>query len=83
LREDYGARRSRALRWQAIGGRMGNSSHSLTVQSTDTATLYDWAHRLETAVAALPEVQDVSDDNADEEPAVISHKSQVFSRTDR
>src|SRR5439155_6059641 len=25
-----------------IGGRMGNSSYSLTVQSADTANLYDW-----------------------------------------
>ena len=45
-----------------IGGRMGNSAYNLTVQSANTAELYDWAARLEAAIAPLPEVQDVSDD---------------------
>jgi HAE1 family hydrophobic/amphiphilic exporter-1 len=53
-----------------IGGRMGNSSYSLTVQSADTASLYEWAQKLETAVAALPEVQDVSDDMQMKSPRV-------------
>jgi len=53
-----------------IGGRMGNSSYSLTVQSIDTTILYDWAKRLETAVASLPEVQDVSDDMQMKSPRV-------------
>jgi HAE1 family hydrophobic/amphiphilic exporter-1 len=53
-----------------IGGRMGNSSYSLTVQAADTAALYDWAARLETEIAALPEVQDVSDDMQMKSPRV-------------
>jgi len=53
-----------------IGGRMGNSSYQLTVQSADTAALYDWAPRLETAIAQLPEVQDVSDDMQMKSPRV-------------
>jgi HAE1 family hydrophobic/amphiphilic exporter-1 len=53
-----------------IGGRMGNSSYSLTVQSDDTTTLYDWAKTLEAAVAELPEVQDVSDDMQMKSPRV-------------
>jgi HAE1 family hydrophobic/amphiphilic exporter-1 len=53
-----------------IGGRMGNSSYNLTVQSADTSILYDWAKQLEAAVAALPEVQDVSDDMQMKSPRV-------------
>src|SRR5882724_6444512 len=53
-----------------IGGRMGNSAYSLTVQSADTANLYGWAAQLETAIAALPEVQDVSDDMQMKSPRV-------------
>jgi HAE1 family hydrophobic/amphiphilic exporter-1 len=53
-----------------IGGRMGNSSYSLTVQSADTAGLYDWAQKLEAAIAPLPEVQDVSDDMQMKSPRV-------------
>ena len=53
-----------------IGGRMGNSSYTLTVQSADTAALYDWTARLEAAIARLPEVQDVSDDLQMKSPRV-------------
>jgi hydrophobe/amphiphile efflux-1 (HAE1) family protein len=53
-----------------IGGRMGNSSYQLTVQSADTAALYDWAPRLEAAIAQIPEVQDVSDDMQMKSPRV-------------
>jgi hydrophobe/amphiphile efflux-1 (HAE1) family protein len=53
-----------------IGGRMSNSSYTLTVQSADTAVLYDWAARLEAAIARLPEVQDVSDDLQMKSPRV-------------
>jgi HAE1 family hydrophobic/amphiphilic exporter-1 len=53
-----------------IGGRMGNSAYNLTVQSADTAELYDWAARLEAAIAPLPEVQDVSDDMQMKSPRV-------------
>ena len=53
-----------------IGGRMGNSAYQLTVQSADTAALYDWAPRLEAAIAQLPEVQDVSDDMQMKSPRV-------------
>src|SRR5581483_2216031 len=37
-----------------IGGRMGNSSYSLTVQSVDTQHLYEWAQKLEAAITPLP-----------------------------
>ena len=53
-----------------IGGRMGNSAYNLTVQSADTSILYDWAKRLEAAIAELPEVQDVSDDMQMKSPRV-------------
>ncbi|HEX7140162.1 MAG TPA: efflux RND transporter permease subunit [Vicinamibacterales bacterium] len=53
-----------------IGGRMGNSAYTLTVQSADTEALYDWAPRLEAAIADLPEVQDVSDDMQMKSPRV-------------
>jgi len=53
-----------------IGGRMGNSAYNLTVQSANTAELYDWAARLEAAIAPLPEVQDVSDDMQMKSPRV-------------
>jgi HAE1 family hydrophobic/amphiphilic exporter-1 len=53
-----------------IGGRMSNSSYSLTVQSIDTSSLYDWAQRLEAAITQLPEVQDVSDDMQMKSPRV-------------
>ena len=53
-----------------IGGRQSNSSYNLTVQSADTNDLYDWAARLEAAIAPLPEVQDVSDDLQMKSPRV-------------
>ena len=53
-----------------IGGRMGNSSYSLTVQSVDTQHLYEWAQKLEAAITPLPEVQDVSDDMQMKSPRV-------------
>jgi hydrophobic/amphiphilic exporter-1 (mainly G- bacteria), HAE1 family len=53
-----------------IGGRMGNSAYNLTVQSANTAELYDWAARLEAAITPLPEVQDVSDDMQMKSPRV-------------
>jgi HAE1 family hydrophobic/amphiphilic exporter-1 len=53
-----------------IGGRMGNSAYSLTVQSADTSILYGWAQKLEAAVAELPDVQDVSDDMQMKSPRV-------------
>jgi HAE1 family hydrophobic/amphiphilic exporter-1 len=45
-----------------IGGFRGNSSFNLIVQSLNNDELYAWAPRLEQAIAALPEVQEVSDD---------------------
>jgi len=53
-----------------IGGRQANSSYNLTVESADTANLYDWAGRLETEIAKLPELQDVSDDMEIKSPRV-------------
>ena len=45
-----------------IGGFRGNSSFNLTVQSLNNDELYAWAPRLEQVIAALPEVQEVSND---------------------
>jgi len=53
-----------------IGGRMGNSSYNLTVQSVNTDQLYSRASQLERAIAPLPEVQDVSDDMQMKSPRV-------------
>jgi HAE1 family hydrophobic/amphiphilic exporter-1 len=53
-----------------IGGRGGNSSYTLTVQSADTTALYDWAPKLEAAISQLLEVQDVSDDMQMKSPRV-------------
>ena len=44
-----------------IGGFRGNSSFNLNVQSLNYDELYKWAPQLEKAIAALPEIQDVSD----------------------
>jgi len=44
-----------------IGGFQGNSSYNLMVESLNNDELYKWAPRLEDAIAAIPEVQDVSD----------------------
>jgi hydrophobic/amphiphilic exporter-1 (mainly G- bacteria), HAE1 family len=53
-----------------IGGRMANSSYTLTVESADSANLFDWASRLEREIAKLPELQDVSDDMEVKSPRV-------------
>jgi hydrophobic/amphiphilic exporter-1 (mainly G- bacteria), HAE1 family len=53
-----------------IGGRQANSSYTLTVESADTANLYGWAGKLETEIAKLPELQDVSDDMEMKSPRV-------------
>src|SRR5262245_45106419 len=53
-----------------IGGHGGNSAYNFTVQSADTTLLYDWARRLETRIARLPELQDVSDDMEMRSPRV-------------
>ncbi len=46
-----------------IGGRVGNSSYSVTVQSANTDELYLWAQRLSNAMSdQVPEIQDVSND---------------------
>jgi len=53
-----------------IGGRMANSTYTLTVESADTASLFQWASRLEKELAKLPELQDVSDDMEVKSPRV-------------
>jgi HAE1 family hydrophobic/amphiphilic exporter-1 len=45
-----------------IGGRIGDQSYSLTMQSLNTDELFAWAPRLEQAVAAIPDVMEVSTD---------------------
>jgi HAE1 family hydrophobic/amphiphilic exporter-1 len=53
-----------------IGGFRGNSSFNLTVQSLNYDELAVWTPRLEAAIAALPEVQDVSNDMEMKSPRV-------------
>jgi hydrophobe/amphiphile efflux-1 (HAE1) family protein len=53
-----------------IGGFRGNSSYNINVQSLDYEELFAWAPRLEQAIAALPEVQDVSDNMQLKSPRV-------------
>jgi HAE1 family hydrophobic/amphiphilic exporter-1 len=53
-----------------IGGRMGSSTYQVTVQSLDTDVLYEWAGKLDQALAALPELQDVSNDMEVKSPRV-------------
>jgi HAE1 family hydrophobic/amphiphilic exporter-1 len=53
-----------------IGGFRGNSSFNLTVQSLNYDELSAWAPRLEQAIAALPEVLDVSNDMEMKSPRV-------------
>ncbi len=53
-----------------IGGFRGNSSFNLTVQSLNYDELAVWAPRLEQAIAALPQVQDVSNDMELKSPRV-------------
>jgi hydrophobic/amphiphilic exporter-1 (mainly G- bacteria), HAE1 family len=53
-----------------IGGRMGSSTYQVTVQSLDTDVLYEWAGKLDQALAALPELQDVSNDMEMKSPRV-------------
>ena len=53
-----------------IGGFRGNSSFNLNVQSLNYDELYKWAPELEKAIAALPEIQDVSDNMELKSPRV-------------
>ena len=53
-----------------IGGRQGDNSYSVTLQSPDTEQLYQWAGRFESAVRALPALQDVSSDLEIKSPRV-------------
>jgi len=46
-----------------IGGRNGNQNYSIVLQSLNTDELYEWAPKLEQAIAAqVPEAQDPSSD---------------------
>jgi hydrophobic/amphiphilic exporter-1 (mainly G- bacteria), HAE1 family len=46
-----------------IGGRIGNSTYNVTVQSPDTEELYTWSQRLSSAMESqVHEIQDVSND---------------------
>jgi HAE1 family hydrophobic/amphiphilic exporter-1 len=53
-----------------IGGFRGNSSYNVTVQSLDYDQLFEWAPRLEAAMADLPAIQDVSDNMEIKSPRV-------------
>jgi hydrophobic/amphiphilic exporter-1 (mainly G- bacteria), HAE1 family len=53
-----------------IGGFRGNSSYNVNVQSLDYEQLFEWAPRLEAAIAELPGVQDVSDNMEIKSPRV-------------
>jgi HAE1 family hydrophobic/amphiphilic exporter-1 len=45
-----------------LGGRLTKSQYQLTLQSTDTSELYQFAPRLESELRAIPEVRDVTTD---------------------
>jgi HAE1 family hydrophobic/amphiphilic exporter-1 len=54
-----------------IGGRVGNSGYSVTVQSANTDELYAWSQRLSTAMdQQVAEIQDVSNDLEIKSPKV-------------
>ena len=53
-----------------IGGFQGNSNYNLMVQSLNTEQLYKWAPVLEKEMAALPELQAVSDNMELKSPRV-------------
>jgi len=54
-----------------IGGRVGNSNYSVTVQSANTDELYLWAQRLSNAMdEQVKEIQDVSNDLEIKSPKV-------------
>jgi HAE1 family hydrophobic/amphiphilic exporter-1 len=53
-----------------IGGRANNQNYSLVMQSLNTDELYEWGPKLETAIAPLPEVVDVSTDMEMKSPRV-------------
>jgi HAE1 family hydrophobic/amphiphilic exporter-1 len=53
-----------------IGGFRGDSSYNLMVQSVNTEDLFKWTPRLMDAVAAVPEVQDVSTNLESRSPRV-------------
>ena len=45
-----------------LGALISKSLYQYTLQDADTATLYSWAPRLEAALRALPQLQDVTSD---------------------
>jgi len=49
---------------------LGSSTYQVTVQSLNTDQLYDWAGKLDRAMAELPELQDVSNDMEIKSPRV-------------
>jgi HAE1 family hydrophobic/amphiphilic exporter-1 len=53
-----------------IGARLGASSYAMTVQSANTDELYTQAARLESAIEALPQLQDVQNDMEIKSPRV-------------
>ena len=54
-----------------IGGRMGNQNFSIMMQSMNTEDLYQWAPKLEAAIASeVSEVQDVSTDMEMKSPRI-------------
>ncbi|MES1256110.1 MAG: efflux RND transporter permease subunit, partial [Acidobacteriota bacterium] len=53
-----------------VGARGGTSTYTMTVQALDPDELYPWAERFEKAIAALPQLQDVSDDMEVRSPRV-------------
>ena len=45
-----------------IGGRVGDSTYSVTVRSPDTSDLFNYAQKLSTAMSGIDDIQDVSSD---------------------
>src|SRR5258708_3033049 len=54
-----------------IGGRMGKQNYSIMMQSMNTDELYEWAPKLEAAIAdQVPDVQDLSTDMEMKSPRI-------------
>ncbi|MEX2450247.1 MAG: efflux RND transporter permease subunit [Rhodospirillales bacterium] len=54
-----------------IGGRLAKAEYQYTLQNLDLDTLYKWAGIMESEIAALPGIQDITSDLAIASPSVI------------
>ncbi|HNZ02780.1 MAG TPA: efflux RND transporter permease subunit [Myxococcota bacterium] len=54
-----------------IGGMSSKAMYQFTLQSTDTATLYEWTGRLEQELRGIPELVDVNSDLSLKNPQIV------------